>query len=156
GEGSRFFHGDRHGRSFYLPPNSASNATWLLILRHLLIQDWDTDADGRPDTLRLLDAVPPRWLADGTVIDVARAPSAFGDVAFRVEAPLGRGEVRGAGQAPPRRRGGWLLRVPDPPGHAVESVRVGDEALPRAADGRVDLTGRDGRFTVSCRVRPAR
>ena len=27
GEGSRFLHGDAHGRSFYLPPNTASNAT---------------------------------------------------------------------------------------------------------------------------------
>src|SRR5205085_4665309 len=36
GEGSRFFHGDRYGRSFYLPPNSASNAAFLPTLRYLL------------------------------------------------------------------------------------------------------------------------
>ncbi len=47
GEGSRFLHGDRWGRSFYLPPNSASNATFLTILRYLLVQDWDLDDDGR-------------------------------------------------------------------------------------------------------------
>ena len=44
GEGSRFFHGDRLGRSFYLPPNSAANATFLTTLRYLLIQDWEDEA----------------------------------------------------------------------------------------------------------------
>ena len=39
GEGSRFFHGDKHGRSFYLPPNTASNATFLTTLRYLLIHE---------------------------------------------------------------------------------------------------------------------
>ena len=47
GEGSRFVHGDANGRSFYLPPNSTSNAAWLLTLRFLLIQDWDLDEDAR-------------------------------------------------------------------------------------------------------------
>jgi hypothetical protein len=41
GEGSRFLHGDANGRSFYLPPNSSSNAAWLVTLRSLLVQDWD-------------------------------------------------------------------------------------------------------------------
>ena len=80
GEGSRFLHGDKHGRSFYLPPNSASNATFLTTLRYLLIQDWDLDDDGKPETLRLLDAIPPRWLADGKVIRVEKAPTAFGEM----------------------------------------------------------------------------
>ena len=58
-------HGDANGRSFYLPPNSTSNAAWLITLRNLLVQDWDLDEDARPDTLRLLFAAPRRWLADG-------------------------------------------------------------------------------------------
>ena len=58
GEGSRFLDGDRWGRSFYLPPNSASNAMFLLTLRGLLVQDWDLDDDGRPETLRLLYGAP--------------------------------------------------------------------------------------------------
>ena len=37
GEGSRFFHGDRWGRSFYLPPNSASSTMFLPTLRDLLV-----------------------------------------------------------------------------------------------------------------------
>src|SRR5207249_2412271 len=74
GEGSRSFHGDRWGRSFYLPPNSASNAMFLATLRYLLIQDWDLDDDGRPETLRLLFGAPGRWLRDGAVLEVGRAP----------------------------------------------------------------------------------
>src|SRR5919201_1543007 len=80
GEGSRFFHGDRLGRSMYLPPNSASNAMFLTTLRYLLIQDWDDD--GRPATLRLLYGAPGRWLQDGSVLKVERAPSLFGEVSF--------------------------------------------------------------------------
>src|SRR5207248_1542559 len=78
GEGSRFFHGDQHGRSFYLPPNSTSNATFLTTLRYLLIPDWDLDDAGRPETLRLLYGVPPRWLKDGPSIPVELEPTMFG------------------------------------------------------------------------------
>src|SRR5438270_4017129 len=93
GEGSRFLHGDKHGRSFYLPPNSASNATFLTTLRYLLVQDWDLDDDGKPETLRLLDAIPPRWLAGGQKLAVEKAPSAFGEVTFRVESRAAAGEM---------------------------------------------------------------
>ncbi|HEX6961603.1 MAG TPA: hypothetical protein VF175_07030, partial [Lacipirellula sp.] len=50
GEGSRFLHGDSDGRSFYLPPNSSSNAAWLVTLRNLLVQDWDLNEDSQPET----------------------------------------------------------------------------------------------------------
>jgi hypothetical protein len=148
GEGSRFLHGDKHGRSFYLPPNTASNATFLTTLRYLLIQDWDNDDDGRPETLRLCDAIPPRWLADQTAIVVARGPSAFGEVSFSVESRLGDGEVRVTVVAPPRPVAKWQLRLPDPPGHTITAVKLGDDEPRRDADGRVDLTGRTGTFTV--------
>jgi hypothetical protein len=146
GEGSRFLHGDKDGRSFYLPPNSASNATFLTALRYLLIQDWDLDDDGRPETLRLLDAIPPRWLKDGAVIDVQKAPSAFGEVSVRVESRLKDGVVTVTTQAPSRPVGKWLLRLPDPPGYRITGVKIGDVGLKRDADGRVDLTGRTGKF----------
>ena len=78
--------------NLYLPPNTASNATFLTTLRYLLIQDWDLDDDGRPETLRLCDAIPPRWLKDGAVIFVDKAPSAFGEVSLRAESRLKDGE----------------------------------------------------------------
>jgi hypothetical protein len=152
GEGSRFLHGDEHGRSFYLPPNSAANATFLTTLRYLLIQDWDLDDDGRPETLRLLDAIPSRWLKDGAVIAVDDAPSAFGPVSLRAESRLKDGRVVVTVVAPPRPVGKWLVRIPDPPGYRVVSAHIGDAEVKRDADGRVDLTGRKGTVVVTFRV----
>ncbi|HKB02950.1 MAG TPA: hypothetical protein VKD90_12065 [Gemmataceae bacterium] len=152
GEGSRFLHGDKDGRSFYLPPNSAANATFLTTLRYLLIQDWDLDDDGRPETLRLLDAIPPRWLKDGSVIDLQKAPSAFGEVSVRVESKLKNGVVSVTTQAPVRPVKKWQLRLPDPPAHRITRVWAGEGEIRRDADGRVDLTGRTGPVVVRFEV----
>ena len=65
-----------------LPPNSTANASFLQQLRYLLVQDYDTDDDGRADTLRLCFATPRRWLEDGQEIVVERAPTQFGDVSI--------------------------------------------------------------------------
>ena len=152
GEGSRFLHGDRLGRSFYLPPNSASNATFLSMLRYLLVQDWDLDDDGRPETLRLLFGVPGRWLGDGAVLDVARAPSAFGEVSFRVESRLDAGEVAIDVNSPPRRPSSWLIRPPLPPGWKAAGSGVGETELPVRDDGAIDLSRQSGRFVLLVRV----
>jgi hypothetical protein len=154
GEGSRFFHGDKHGRSFYLPPNSASNATFLTTLRHLMVQDWDLDDDGKPETLRLCDAVPPRWLRDRETLRVEKAPSAFGEVSFSVESHVKAGDVLVEVQAPPRPVPKWTLRLPDPAGYTITGVWIGKDELKRDADGRVDLTGRTGKFEVVYSVKP--
>jgi hypothetical protein len=152
GEGSRFFHGDRWGRSFYLPPNSASNATFLTVLRYLLVQDWDLDDDGRPETLRLLFGAPPGWLDDGAVLEVSRAPSMFGAVSFRVESRLSAGEVRLDVTSPPRRPDSFLVRPPLPAGWKAVSARVGAAALPIRPDGVIDLSARTGRVLVAVGV----
>jgi hypothetical protein len=154
-EGSRFLHGDRHGRSMYLPPNSASNAMFLTTLRYLLIQDWDADDDGKPDTLRLLYGAPGRWLKDGAVLKMERAPTMFGDVSFRVESHLSRGEVLVHVDAPPRRPDKFLLRLPLPPGWKAVSAKVGETTVDLAKDGAMDLTSRPGQFTVRFRVERA-
>jgi hypothetical protein len=154
GEGSRFFHGDKNGRSFYLPPNSASNATFLTTLRYLLVQDWDLDDDGKPDTLRLCDAVPPRWLAEGKPLGGAKVPSAFGPVSFAVTPRPTEGEVVVEVEGPARAPAKWTLWLPDPPGYAITGAKVGNGELKRDAEGRVDLTGRTGKFHVVFTVEP--
>ena len=93
GEGNSLTALDEYGRQFYCPPNSAGNAHFLQMLRHLLVQDWDLDDDGKPETLRLLFATPRRWLEDGKSIKVDRAPTAFGPVSFVVRSKLSQGEV---------------------------------------------------------------
>ncbi len=89
GEVTSIFPVDAHGRQLSLPPNSAANASFLLQLRHLLVQDADTDLDGRADTLRLAFGTPRAWLSDGKKISVARAPTAFGTLSFTIESKLG-------------------------------------------------------------------
>src|SRR5207244_5336625 len=84
---------DEFGRPMYLPPNSTSDAFFLWTLRYLLVQDWDMDDDGKPETLRLCFATPKRWLEDGKTIKVARAPTAFGLLSLVVQSRLSRGEV---------------------------------------------------------------
>lgn len=139
GEGSRFLHGDEFGRSFYLPPNSASNAAFLTTLRYLLIQDWDLDGDGEPETLRLLDAVPPRWLNDGSDIRAGRMPTAFGELSFTVESRLRQNEIVVSMQRPERPLKRWQLRLPDPPGYRIVRVFHDDNEVQRDAEGRVDV-----------------
>ncbi len=152
GEGSRFFHGDRWGRSFYLPPNSASNAMFLITLRYLLIQDWDLDDDARPETLRLLYGAPSRWLEDGQVVAAERAPTPFGLVSFRAESHLARDEVMLTVEPPTRRPRSLLVRLPLPEGRTVLSARVGNVELPVGPDGAIDLTAREGIVRVLIHV----
>ncbi|MBM3334752.1 hypothetical protein FJY63_08830, partial [Candidatus Sumerlaeota bacterium] len=115
-EGSRFLHGDKYGRSMYLPPNSANNAMFLLTLRRLLIQDWDLNEDNKPETLRLLYAIPRRWLGDGAVLKIERAPTAFGTISLDVSSRLTASKVTVRIVAPPLSPQTMSLRLPLPSG----------------------------------------
>jgi hypothetical protein len=154
GEGSRFLHGDQYGRSMYLPPNTASNAMFLLTLRYLLIQDWDLNEDGRPDTLRLLYGVPRRWLKDGAEISFKDAPSMFGKLSLEVQSHLGDGHIDIRITAPPRQPTKTLLRLPLPGGWKAADATVDGMTLPVASDGAVDLSGRGGAYLVRFIVMP--
>jgi hypothetical protein len=160
GEGTRLRHGDAQGRSFYLPPNSASNGFSLTVLRYLLIQDWDMDEDGRPETLRLLYGVPRRWLEDGKTFAMQGAPTAFGKVSVAVRSQLATGAVEVKVTIPERPMKQVSLRLPLPEGYKVVSAEVTPPPEKGAAargwvgrlnpedDGAVDLTGRTGEFTI--------
>jgi hypothetical protein len=152
GEGSQLLNGGERGRTSYLPPNRASNAAVLTTLRYLLVQDWDLDDDGRPETLRLLYGAPGRWLRDGATLEVSRAPTAFGQLSFRAESRLVDGAVTLAVDAPPRRPDAWLVRLPLPPGWKATGAEVGGADLPLGEGGMVDLSGRTGRVVLRVRV----
>jgi hypothetical protein len=156
GEGSRFRHGDAQGRSFYLPPNAASNAAWLLTLRYLLVQDWDVDQDARPDTLRLLFAAPRRWLEDGRRILVENAPTGFGPVSCSAESRLKSGYVDVRVAPPPRPVKTVLLRAPVPAGWQVESATVDGVAAALAGGDTVDLSGQTQPVVVRFAVKRVR
>ncbi|MEX2170333.1 MAG: hypothetical protein WD851_13550 [Pirellulales bacterium] len=154
GEGSRFLHGDAQGRSFYLPPNSTSNAAWLVTLRNLIIQDWDLDEDAKPDTLRLLFGVPRRWLLDDEQIRIDNAPTMFGPVSCRVESKLNAGHVEIHVTPPPRPVKTMLLRAPLPEGWQVESVEIDGKSAPLLDGDTVDLSGRNEPVSVRFAVKP--
>ncbi|MBI4578334.1 MAG: hypothetical protein HY718_01435, partial [Planctomycetes bacterium] len=134
GEGSRFVHGDEQGRSFYLPPNTTSNAIFMQTLRYLLVQDWDLDEDGLPDTLRLLYAAPRRWLDDGRTIRLERVPTAFGEISIETESRLAHGEFAVNVAAPPRPVRHLSLRAPLPRAWTAVSAHVGGEILALGPD----------------------
>jgi hypothetical protein len=153
GEGSRFRHGDANGRSFYLPPNSTSNAAWLVTLRYLLIQDWDLDEDGQPDAIRLLFGAPRGWLADGKKIEIENAPTSFGRISFQVESKLNAGFVDIRVTPPPRAAKEMVLRAPLPAGWKVDTVELDSKTVPLKDGNSVDLTGKTKPMSVKFRVK---
>src|SRR5207244_11452547 len=149
GEGLSLRPSDPGGRIFYCPPNSAANAHFLSMLRYALLQDWDIDDDGRPETLRLLFATPRRWLEDGKEIKVERAPTAFGSVSVHMQSLLSKGKVMAELELPTRNeakhsflrarvRGGWRMT-----GATGEQQRLQVDR-----DGTVDITGWKGKVAV--------
>jgi hypothetical protein len=153
GEGNRWTHGDENGRSFYLPPNSTSNAAWLVVLRNLLVQDWDLDGDAKPETLRLLFAAPRRWLADGEAIEIENAPTAFGPVSCRAGSKLGDGYVEVKVTPPERPVEKILLRAPLPQGWQIDAVEVEGKRAPLINGDTIDLSGRTDPVVLRFAVR---
>jgi hypothetical protein len=76
------------GRSMYLPPNTASQMMYAIVLRHCLIFDFDSQDDGQVDTLRLAFSTPRRWLQDGKEIKVKDMPTAFGTVSYCIQSHI--------------------------------------------------------------------
>jgi hypothetical protein len=146
---------DDFGRPMYLPPNSTAQAYFLWMLRYLLVQDWDLDDDGTPETLRLCFATPKRWLEDGKTIKVERSPTAFGQVSFAIESKLKRGEVTAKLDLPTRnepRRALLRIRVPD--GWRVTTAKTGSNALAVDSRGTTDISGLKGKVAIRFLVKP--
>lgn len=153
GEGCSIEPVDEWGRQYYCPPNSAGNAFWLQTFRRMLVQDWDLDEDGEPETLRLLFATSKHWLEDGKEIKVERAPTAFGPVSVHVQSKLSQGEVLAEVDLPQRQAPRQtLLRIRVPEGWTVISAQAGAQTLMVDKEGTVDITALKGktnlRFTV--------
>jgi len=118
-------------------------------VRHLLVQEWDLDDDGRPDTLRLLFGTSRRWLEDGKTIRVERAPTVWGEVGVTVESRLSAGEVVATVDLPSRQTPAHtLLRTRVPDGWTVTGASVQEKKLATDPRGTVELTGLSGRQTI--------
>jgi hypothetical protein len=143
---------DEYGRQLSLPPNSAANAYFLWMLRYLLIQDWDLDDDGRPDTLQLLYSTPRQWMADGQSIRIVNMPTAFGPVSLTADSRLLSGEVTCDLSPPEHRPATTLLRVRLPDGWRPVSASIGPRKLNVDASGTVDISDIDATATIRFRV----
>jgi hypothetical protein len=145
---------DEGGRLMYCPPNSAANAHLLSMLRYMLVQDWDLDGDGKPETLRLLYATPKRWLEDGKTLKVERAPTAFGPVSLVVGSELSQGRVTVRLDLPARNRPRQtLLRVRVPDGWKVTGAKADGKELKVDKQGTMDVSALKGSATVETRVK---
>lgn len=142
---------DRFGRQVALPPNSTANASFLLQLRNMLVQDWDTDDDGRADVLRLAYATPRAWLEDGKKIRVDRAPTSFGDISFEIRPKLADGgHVEADVTLPAKPPRESRLRLRTPPGWQLKSAESNGKALPvRAEDETIDLSALRGAVRIT-------
>lgn len=153
GEGSTLQPVDDKGRFFYCPPNSAASAHVLSMLRNLLVQDWDLDDDGIPETLRLGFATPRRWLEDGKTINVGHAPTAFGQTSYSIRSNLKAGEVILNFTPPPRSPQKTLIRVRVPDKWQVKSAHVGLQNLKVDAQGTVDVSSLTEPTTIHFKVK---
>jgi hypothetical protein len=149
GEGCALTPLDPGGRFMYCPPNSAANSHFLTMLRWCLVQDWDLDDDGKPETLRLCFATPKRWLEDGKVINLERAPTAFGPVSVRAESRLKQGVVKTKVSLPERNEPKHILlraRVPD--GWKITGATCDGHPLRTDPMGTIDLSSFKGNITA--------
>ncbi|MDQ6631113.1 MAG: hypothetical protein M3Y82_05070 [Verrucomicrobiota bacterium] len=144
---------DEFGRPMYLPPNSASSALFLSALRYLLIQDWDMDDNGEPETLRLLFATPKDWLRDGAKIKIENAPTAFGEISMNIHSRLSQGEVMAEIDLPKRNVPKQTLlgiRLPDE--WKIISANSDGQKFAVTEKGALDISEMKGKFTVRVRV----
>ena len=140
-------------RSMYLPPNAASNASFLETLRLMLVHE-TRDRAGAPRGLELAYATPRAWLEPGKRIAVRNMPTSFGPLSYEIAS--GARDVQASIDVPAARRPVTLrLRLRLPAGRIISTVLVSGRpaSYDRAAE-TVDLSGLTGRITVTVRVAP--
>lgn len=152
-EGSGLIPMDKWGRPMCLPPNSASNAFFLWTLRYLLIQDWDEDDDGKPDTLKLLFATPRRWLKDGSKIVIGNAPTAFGNVSLEITSRIKRGEILGEISLPTHQPKSCFLRLRLPSDYEIIEAETRKGKLKLSSHDIINLTGLEGKISFRVKIR---
>jgi hypothetical protein len=148
GESSGIVPVDEFGRQMGLPPNSTANASFLLQLRYLLVQDYDTDDDGWADTLRLCFATPRRWLEDGKEIIVERAPTRFGEVSLHIKSDLKHNRVTSDIDLPARAPTHILLRLRLPGDAKIKCADV-----PIVGTDTLDLTSQRGHCHIVAAIK---
>jgi hypothetical protein len=144
--------GDDPYRSTYLPPNGASNASFLETLRLMLVHE--TRGPGLdPSGLELAFATPRAWLEPGKRIVVRDAPTSFGRLSYSIVAE--RGRIRIHVDVPSRSQPRSLrLRLRLPRGDRIGSATLQGRSYGRfdPATEIIDLSGRRGSLSLVVRL----
>jgi hypothetical protein len=140
-------------RSMYLPPNGASNATFLETLRLMLVHE-RVAANGTPRGLELAYSTPRAWLRPGKQIAVRAAPTSFGPISFSLQSLAGsvRGSIAVPGRAPLRT---LTLRLRLPRGQRVSTVSLDGRPWRRfdPQTGTIELPPRAGQLELVAHLR---
>lgn len=135
-------------RSMYLPPNGASNGSFLERLRLMLVHE-TIDGAGRPSGIELSYSTPRAWLLPGRRIAVSRLPTSFGPISFSIAARPQ--SIRVTIDGPSRSRPDALrLRLRLPRGNRITRVLLGGRPFRRfdPASEEIDLSGQPGRLDL--------
>jgi hypothetical protein len=135
--------GEYH-RAMYLPPNGASNATFLGTLRLLLVRE-TLDSSGAPVGLELAHSTPRAWLEPGKRIAVRAAPTSFGPLSYSIRST--QSAIHVSIDVPARTPRDLRLRLRLPRGSRVTVV---------ALDGRPYLNFDARTETIALPARPGR
>ena len=139
-------------RATYLPPNAASNASFLETLRLMLVHE-RRDRRGVPSGLELGFSTPRAWLAPGKRIAVHDLPTSFGRISFAIAARTTG--VHALLDVPSGAQRATLhLRFRLPAGAHLAGMQVNGVPPSRfdSATGTVDLSGLTGTVEVRALV----
>lgn len=101
----------------YFGPPSTDGA-WFELYRNMLIRETDDD------TLLLLQATPRKWLADGKIIEVRRAPTYYGDLTMKIESRAAASTLRAEVSLGPDRPKTLLVRLRHPEAKPIVSATI--------------------------------
>lgn len=128
-------------------PHMHSNSRVIGMLRTALLLE-------EGDRLHLMRGAPRHWLGDGKKVEVARAPTRFGEVSYRAVSAIARGKVSVTVQPPARQKAAITLHVRPPSGSGkIRSVRVNGRSWTAFSGESVDLGRLDRETTIECAFR---
>jgi hypothetical protein len=128
--------GGKRSSGANLTPHGTYSAELVTLVRNMLVRD-------EPTRVVLLGAVPSGWLAPGTVVSVAGAPTTRGRVSFALRSRRGGATLRWSAPA------GTPLAWPVP--YGVRGFRASGGRL---AGGVLTLPGSSGSLAVRFTARP--
>ena len=139
-------------RTMLLPPNSASNATFLETLRLMLIHETRAP-DGTPTGLELAYSTPRNWLDNGKTIHVNNAPTTFGPISYSIQRHGNYVHITINAPTVPSLR----LRLRLPTNQHITAVRLADHPIgydPKT--GTIDLFKHHGHLDLNATIKRTR